>query len=365
MSDRLEVSVKNGKNYEIVIERNFELLKEEIEKLEITGKKICIITDSIVEPLYLDEVKNALGKLDKSVFTFKFKSGEESKTLDIVQQIYEFLIENKFERKDLLVALGGGVVGDMTGFVAATFLRGLDFIQIPTTLLSMVDSSVGGKTAIDMNGVKNIVGTFYQPKKVFININFLATLDKRQFMSGIGEILKYAFIEQNCGYKHSLFMFEYLTLCCEKLLKQETMTLMKVIEYCLNLKIAVVNQDEKETDLRKVLNLGHTLGHALEVLGNYKKFLHGEAVVQGMFFVLNYSYTQGLITYSYYRLATELLNKYGFKTLNNKYKPLDLVEVMKHDKKAIQDKITFIVPCEKKKVKEIKLSIDEVLEILK
>ncbi len=130
-------------------------------------------------------------------------------------------------------------------------MRGIDYIQIPTTLLSMVDSSVGGKTAIDMKNAKNIVGTFYQPKAVLININFLKTLNKRQFKSGLGEILKYAFIEENCNYKQPLYLFEYLTLCCEKFFSQEPMTIMRVIEYCLNLKIAVVNEDEKRKRIKK------------------------------------------------------------------------------------------------------------------
>ena len=243
-------------------------------------------------------------------------------------------------------------------------MRGIDYIQIPTTLLSMVDSSVGGKTAIDLAGVKNVVGTFYQPKAVFININFLKTLDKKQYFSGIGEILKYAFIEDNCNYKHALFLFEYLTLCCNKLINKDSMTLMRVIEYSLNLKIAVVNQDEKEQNLRKILNFGHTFGHALEAKGGFKKFTHGEAVVQGMFFIFKYAYTKNLITYSYYRLSNELLEKYGFKPINFKsvYQVDEVVELMKKDKKASGDTVTFIVPTEKKKVKEVNLTLSEIIE---
>jgi 3-dehydroquinate synthase len=229
----------------------------------------------------------------------------------------------------------------------------------------MVDSSVGGKTAIDMKDAKNIVGTFYQPKIVYININFLQTLDNRQFLSGLGEILKYAFIEDSCGYSQSLFLFEYLTLCCEKLFEKENMTLLRVIEYCLRLKISIVNQDEKESDLRRILNLGHTLGHALETKGKYKVFTHGEAVVQGMFFVFDWAYKQNLISYSYYRLAKELLAKYSFKQINigKKYQPIELIELMKKDKKALQNKIRFIVPCDKKKVQEIQLSPEEIVDM--
>ena len=258
-------------------------------------------------------------------------------------------------RVDLMIALGGGVIGDITGFASSTYMRGIDFIQVPTTLLSMVDSSVGGNTAIDFAGAKNILGSFYQPKTVFININFLKSLDKRQFLSGMGEVIKYAFIEENCGYKHALFLFEFLTLGCEKIMQKEPLTLIRMIEYCLNLKISVVNQDEKEGGLRKVLNFGHTLGHALEGVTNYKKYTHGEAVVYGMYFILKWAYEKQYINYSYYRLSTELLGKYGFKPLNKKYPVSKLIELMKKDKKAESDKITFIVPCDKKKVKEIKL----------
>jgi 3-dehydroquinate synthase len=268
-------------------------------------------------------------------------------------------------RKDVIISLGGGVAGDIAGFAASTYMRGIDYIQIPTTLLAMVDSSVGGKTAIDMADAKNIVGTFYQPKAVFININFLKTLDKRQYMSGLAEVIKYAFIEKNCNYKHILYFFEHLTLSCEKILEREPAALIRTIEYCLKLKIAVVNQDEKENGLRKVLNFGHTLAHALETIGKYKSFTHGEAVVQRIFFILNYAYAKGFITYSYYRLSIELLAKYGFKSFEiaAKFEPKTLVELMKKDKKASSDKITFVLPCDKKTVKELQLTPEEVLEM--
>lgn len=344
-------------NYEIVIsDDSFFKLKEDLKSF-VNGRKTLYVVSKKVYKLY----KKELNLSDSEVLVLK--DGEEQKNLKNYVKILDTAQKMGLTRKDLMIAIGGGVVGDITAFAASTYMRGIDYIQIPTTLLSMVDSSVGGKTAIDMFGIKNIVGTFYQPKKVFININFLKTLDKRQFLSGIGEILKYSFIEANCGYKHSLFFFEYLTLCCEKLLEKESMTLMRVIEYSLRLKIAVVNEDEKELGLRKVLNLGHTLGHAIEAKGNYKKYLHGEAVVQGMFFIFNYAYKQGFVSYSNYRLAIDLLSKYGFKSNYSSYKPIELLEIMKKDKKAEEDKITFIVPCDKKEVKEIKLTSEEVLEM--
>ncbi len=353
---RQTLNVEAG-NYQIILsDETFSKLMEDVLAFTNTQKRLFVISKKVYK-LY----KEKLGLIDTELLILN--DGEKEKNFKNYTKILEAAQRIGLTRSDVIIAIGGGVIGDITGFAASTYMRGIDYIQIPTTLLSMVDSSVGGKTAIDMDGVKNIVGAFYQPKKVFININFLKTLDKRQFMSGLGEVLKYAFIENNCGYKHSLFFFEYLTLCCEKLLEQEPMTVMRVIEYCLHLKIAVVNQDEKESGLRKVLNLGHTFGHALETLGKYKQFTHGEAVIQGIFFIFNYAYSHGIINYSYYRLSMDLLAKYGFKTYKNKYTPTEFVELMKKDKKAANNKITFVVPCDKKEVKEISLSADNVLQI--
>ena len=353
----------------------------QILNVEVGNYNITLTDDSLAktieEVLEMSSEQKHLFVISKKVYKLYKKElnlneneilvlpdGEKEKNYKNYIKILEKALELGLTRKDVIVGIGGGVVGDIAGYAASTYMRGIDYIQIPTTLLSMVDSSVGGKTAIDLAGVKNVVGTFYQPKAVFININFLKTLDKKQYFSGIGEILKYAFIEDNCNYKHALFLFEYLTLCCNKLINKDSMTLMRVIEYSLNLKIAVVNQDEKEQNLRKILNFGHTFGHALEAKGGFKKFTHGEAVVQGMFFIFKYAYTKNLITYSYYRLSNELLEKYGFKPINFKsvYQVDEVVELMKKDKKASGDTVTFIVPTEKKKVKEVNLTLSEIIE---
>jgi 3-dehydroquinate synthase len=332
---------------------------EEVLKVTSYQKRLFVIS-KMVYKLYKKEFN-----LNESEILI-LPDGEKEKNIKNYQKILERACTMNLSRSDVLIAIGGGVIGDITGFCASTYMRGIDYIQIPTTLLAMVDSSVGGKTAINLNGIKNIIGAFHQPKAVYININFLNTLDTRQFLSGVGEILKYAFIEDNCNYKHALFFFEYLTLCCEKFLEKDSMTLMRIIEYCLNLKIAVVNQDEKENGLRKILNFGHTIGHALETKGKLKKITHGEAVIQGIFKIFDYAYSKNLISYSYYRLSIELLNKYGFKPINigSLYPTDEIVSLIKKDKKASKDKITFIVPVEKKKVKEIKLSQNEVLEMI-
>lgn len=352
MKQTLNVEIKN---YKITItDSDFSKTMEELNLITASQKRLFVVSNKVFK-LYSEKL--GLNKNEVLVLP----DGEKQKNFKNYIKILEIAAQKGLTRNDAIIAIGGGVIGDIAGFAASTYMRGIDYIQIPTTLLSMVDSSVGGKTAIDMKDAKNIVGTFWQPKAVFININFLKTLNKRQFKSGLGEVLKYAFIEENCKYNQQLYLFEYLTLCCEKLFAQEPMTVMRVIEYCLKLKIAVVNEDEKEKGLRKVLNFGHTLGHALEVKGKFRKYIHGEAVVQGMFFVLNWAKKVELISYSYHRLAMELLTKYGFK--EQKFKLPEIIEIMKKDKKATSDKIVFLIPCDKKKVKEVKFRPEEVLEM--
>lgn len=353
MKQILNVQIKSGKNYPIEISDNsIERLNRDIDEITAGQKRLIVISKKVYD-LYYNRFNFSEDEL------FILKDGEKEKNYKTYLKIINRAFQIGLTRKDVMIAIGGGVAGDITGFAASTYMRGIDFIQVPTTLLSAVDSSVGGKTAIDLAGAKNIIGTFYQPKAVFININFLNTLDKKQFMSGLGEVLKYAFIEENCGYSNPLYLFEFLTLGCEKIMQREPITMIRVIEYCLNLKIAVVSQDEREGGLRKVLNFGHTLGHALETITGYKKFTHGEAVVYGMFFIINWAYNHEYIKYAYYRLSVELLEKYGFKPLKKKFNKDKLIEIMKKDKKAEENKITFIIPCDKKQVKEIKLTTIE------
>lgn len=354
MRQTLRVQIPNEKDYDIEIsDAPIEKVRQKIDSLTQNKKRLIVISKRVYK-LYNDVLNFSDDEL------FILNDGEKEKNYKNYLKILERAISIGLTRSDFMVAVGGGVVGDITGFAASTYMRGINFIQVPTTLLSAVDSSVGGKTAIDFAEAKNILGSFYQPSAVLININFLDTLDKRQFLSGMGEVLKYAFIEENCNYKHALFLFEFLTLGCEKIMQREPLTIIRMIEYCLNLKISVVSQDEKESGLRKVLNFGHTLAHALETITKYKKYTHGEAVVYGMYFILKWAYEKKYITYSYYRLSNELLGKYGFKPLAQKYSPERLVEIMKKDKKASGDKITFIIPCDKKKVEEIKLNPIEV-----
>ena len=351
------LNVPLNKEYKIVIsDEGFDTLKSEIEEALQGQKKLFVVSKKVFK---LYGKKLGLNKDEVLVLP----DGEKEKNIKNYLTIIQKAESLGLTRDDAIIALGGGVIGDIAGFAASTYMRGIDYIQIPTTLLAMVDSSVGGKTAIDLKEAKNLIGTFYQPKAVFINIKFLKSLGKKQFLSGLGEVLKYAFIEEDCISGQNLFLFEYLTLGCEKVFEKDALTIIRIIEYCLNLKIAVVSEDEKEAGLRRILNLGHTLAHALETITNYKKFTHGEAVAQGIFFVLEYAYAKGLISYSYYRLSTELLNKYGFKEKKIKYSPEELISIMKHDKKALQDRIKFIIPCDRKRVKEVLLTEDEVYQM--
>lgn len=359
MKQILKVKISDEKKYNIEItDESFETLNKGISKLTQGRKRLVIISKRVYE-LYIDK----LDFNDEEIFILK--DGEKEKNIKNYIKIMERALKLGLTRKDVIIAVGGGVVGDLAGYAASTYMRGIDFIQVPTTLLSIVDSSVGGKTAIDLKEAKNIIGSFYQPKAVFININFLKTLDKRQYLSGLGEVLKYAFIEESCKYETPMYLFEFLTLGCDKILEKEPITIIRMIEYCLNLKIAVVTQDEKESGLRKVLNFGHTLAHALETITKYKRYTHGEAVVYGMFFILKWAYEKEYITYAYYRLSMELLEKYGFSPLSDKYPADKLVEIMKKDKKANGDKITFVIPSGKKQVTTVELSAPETLLMFK
>ena len=350
MRQTLNVKIGENKEYSIDIsDGGFERLNREVFELTKNQKRLVVMSKKVYK-LYSEDLNFS----DDEIYVFP--DGEKEKNYKNYLKILNRAFELGLTRKDVIIAVGGGVVGDIAGFTASTYMRGIDFIQIPTTLLAAVDSSVGGKTAIDLPNAKNVVGTFYQPKKVFINTNFFNTLDNRQYLSGLGEVLKYAFIEESCKHDVPLFLYEFLTLSCEKIIQREPLTLIRLIEYCLKLKIAVVSEDEKESGLRKVLNLGHTLGHALETITKYKKYTHGQAVAYGMFFIFDWAYKKEYINYSYYRLSLDLLEKYGFKPLDTYYPTDKLIDIMKKDKKATSDKITFIVPSGKKQVKEIKLT---------
>lgn len=335
MSERLEVSVKNGNNYDIVYDRGFDTLKDELERLELTGKKACIVTDSIVEPLYAEHVKKVLEEAGNTVSVFVFKSGEENKNLDTIQDMYESFIQNKLERKDFLVALGGGVTGDMTGFAAATYLRGIDFIQVPTTLLSMVDSSVGGKTGVDFRQYKNMVGAFYMPRLVYMNLDVLSTLDERQFYSGFAEAMKSALIKDARFYEWQL---ENMYEICDR----EPDILKELVYRSCEIKRYIVEKDPTEKGDRALLNLGHTIGHAIE---KYKNFtmLHGECVALGCVAAAFISWKREMLSMEEYYEIRDMFVPFN---LPISIEDVDVEEVLaytKSDKKMENNQIKFIL----------------------
>lgn len=335
MSETITVHYNDKPIYDIVIRNDFDKLAECVSNLGISGRKLCIITDSNVAPLYADEVKALLENTNNRVFVFTFNAGEENKNLDTVQDAYEFLIQNKFDRKDMLVALGGGVVGDLTGFTAASYLRGIDFIQIPTTLLAQVDSSIGGKTGVDFRAYKNMVGAFHQPKLVYMNIDTLNSLSSRLFNSGFGEIIKHGLIKDKTYY-------EWLKQNVSNIKNREPKVLEEMVAKSCNIKRCVVELDPTEKGDRALLNFGHTLGHSIEKLMDFKLY-HGECVVLGMIAALNISREKGFITDDEYNEAIDIFKSYSFPLNVTGISIDDVVKVSKNDKKMDAGRIKFIL----------------------
>lgn len=331
--NRLEVSFLNKPCYDIVISDGFCELKKELEKFNIESRKICIITDTNVASLYLEEIKEKL--VDLNVFVHSFEAGEQNKHLDTVSQIYETLILNKFDRKDILLALGGGVVGDICGFVAATYLRGIDFIQIPTTLLSQVDSSIGGKTGVDFKQYKNMVGAFYMPKLVYVNINTLKTLPKSEFSSGMGEVIKHGLIADK-DYYYKLYQSS------KKILEGDSKTLADMVFCSQKIKKQVVENDPYEKGQRAVLNFGHTLGHAIEREKNFE-LSHGDCVGLGMLAAFDICIKKHKLKQEDKEFLIKLMNIYSLDTEKTDINIQDVIEATLSDKKMESGKIKFIL----------------------
>ena len=252
---------------------NEDCTEEELQELGASEKKLCIVTDSRVDELYGAQVAELLEGKCRKIVKYAFPAGEENKNLETVKDVYRYLIEEGFDRKDMLLALGGGVTGDLTGFVAATYLRGIDFVQIPTTLLAQVDSSIGGKTGVDFDSYKNMVGAFKMPRLVYINLSVLKTLEERQFYSGFAEVMKSALIKDALFYE---WLIENMYEICER----EPATLEEMVIRTCSIKKMVVEKDPTEQGDRALLNLGHTIGHAIEKAKNFELY-HGECVALG------------------------------------------------------------------------------------
>lgn len=330
--DRLEVNFEDKLCYEIVVSDDFSHLKKELGKLDIYDRKICIITDTNVADIYLDDIEKELVGLN--VFVHKFVAGEKSKTLDTVSEIYETLILNKFDRNDILLALGGGVVGDICGFAAATYLRGIDFVQIPTTLVSQVDSSIGGKTGVDFKQYKNMIGAFYMPKLVYVNINTLNTLPIIEFSSGMGEVIKHGLISDS-EYYHWLFENS------DKISGGDPNTLAKMVLTSQKIKKRVVENDPYEKGQRAILNFGHTLGHAIEREKNFG-LPHGVCVGLGMLAAFDICIKRGKLNEEDRSKLIDLMKTYSLDTETD----IDVNKVLEatfNDKKMESGKIKFIL----------------------
>lgn len=300
--------------------------------------KILIITDSGVPKKHIKKLKELINS--KSVHTLVLGNGERSKSFSSFKKIIDKLFELRFDRSDVLIAFGGGVVGDITGFSASTFLRGIKYIQIPTTLLAQVDSSVGGKTAINVPQGKNLVGAFYNPSLVLISTEFLNTLPENEYKSGLGEVIKYAFI----GNKKLKNIIEKNP---EKIIKRESSILQTIIEESIKTKSKIVTKDEKESGIRAILNFGHTFGHAIEAKNNYKNITHGAAITLGMIIASKISFFEGHISKYQLDNIVNMVSSLDLDINHEKYKYSDLKKFMSTDKKISDGKLNLILINEK------------------
>lgn len=335
MADRMNVCRDGQPIYDIVTDTSFSCLKEEADRLSLNEHKICIVTDSNVAPLYLDEVRSILEQCCREVSVFTFPAGEENKNLDTVKRLYEHLILEHFDRKDMLAALGGGVVGDLCGFAAATYLRGIGFFQIPTTLLSQVDSSIGGKTGVDFDAYKNMVGAFHMPRFVYTNLSTLLTLPDEQFSSGMGEVIKHGLIRDRAYY-------EWLTENREGILNRD-LSLCQTMVYGSNrIKKEVVEKDPTEQRDRALLNFGHTLGHAVEKLKDFT-MLHGHCVGLGCIAAGYISLNRGMITEEEFLAMSDVFARFGLPVRVDGLSWEDVNAAAKSDKKMDAGVIKFVL----------------------
>ncbi len=332
---KLLVKREGDFHYPICFEENFSNLAQVMKAEGLVDRKICIVTDSNVGPLYESAVEEVLRKVSSDISVFTFEAGEKNKNLDTVSSLYQALIQNGLDRKSLLVALGGGVVGDLTGFGAATYLRGIDFIQIPTTLLAQVDSSVGGKTGVDFQQYKNMVGAFHQPKLVYMNLSTLTTLPAEQFACGMGEILKTGLI---CDGE----FFRFVCREQESIKALDMKLIAAMVCRCCEIKAGVVERDPKEQGERALLNLGHTVGHAVEKLKNFT-LLHGQCVGAGLVAAAYLSMKRGLLNEQEYQEICRGCADYDLPIHVDGLIPQDVLAATKKDKKMEQGHIKFIL----------------------
>ena len=335
MEKRITVSRDGKPCYDIIFEKDFSALGGELKALVYGERKLCIVTDSHVEPLYAAQVKSALSEEGIRTELFVFPAGEENKNLDTVRSLYTFLIERRFGRKDCLIALGGGVVGDLTGFTAATYLRGIDFIQIPTTLLAQVDSSIGGKTGVDFDGYKNMVGAFHMPRLVYMNLSTLSTLEARQFYSGFAEAMKSALIADAKYYE---WMIANMYEICDR----EPEVMVELVRRSCEIKRKIVENDPEEKGERALLNLGHTIGHAIEKAKDFS-LTHGECVALGCVAAAFISWKKELLPMEEYYEIRDMFVPFNLPISVDELEPERILDLTKSDKKMDNGQIRFVL----------------------
>jgi len=298
------------------------------------GEDLLLVSNETVAPLYMDRLENALGagRVERCVLP----DGEQHKTWENARKILDLLAEGRFHRDAVVVALGGGVVGDIAGFAAACYQRGIAFVQVPTTLLAQVDSSVGGKTGVNHPQGKNLLGAFHQPRYVVADISTLKTLNAREYRAGLAEVIKYGLI-------YDADFFDYLEKNLGALLEQQESALEKTIRRCCEIKAEIVAEDEREQGKRALLNFGHSFGHAIETALGYGVWLHGEAVAAGMVLASRLSVLMGWLDAADLRRVTKLLESASLPTRAPDVEPARIMEIMRMDKKVLQGNLRLIL----------------------
>ena len=348
---RIDIRTSSGE-YPIILGKNIiSQLKEYISDYD----KILLLSNEDIGNIYFKRVLQELK--DERIRVFTIPEGESFKNLETLSTIYDYMAKENFSRKSLIISLGGGVVCDIGGFVGATYMRGIDFIQIPTSLLAQVDASIGGKTGVDTQYGKNLIGAFKQPKAVFIDVSFLSTLPKEQFFSGMAEVIKHSLIIEDKEY------FEFLKVKREKIISLDSDNLIEMIAKSCDIKREIVERDEFEKGDRALLNLGHTYGHSIEKLFNFKDMTHGEGVAKGIIFELELSKILNRIDEDRIEEIKDIFKNYGLDP-NPIYYPEEIIlEIMKKDKKNSFDKINFILFSKEMKVYRDSVEIKYILEV--
>jgi 3-dehydroquinate synthase len=329
-----------------------------LQERQLRTKRVAVVTDTSVARYYREPLVHSLTAAGYEPLVIELPPGEQQKSLTTLSGLYDTLIKERLERRAPLIALGGGVIGDLTGFAAATFQRGVPFVQVPTTLLAQIDASVGGKTAVNHPAGKNLIGTFYQPRLVLIDVDTLKTLPHREFLAGVAEMIKYGVIL-------SPDLFILLEEQLEALLALDPLLLTAIIKTCCQLKALVVEEDETEGDYRAILNFGHTLGHAVESATAYTRFLHGEAVAVGMAFAVRLSSQHGLCKEATQERICRLIRQAGLplevpQTLTKE----DLIRGLQTDKKVVDGKVRFVCLEEIGKTRFMHMSVQELVHSL-